>query len=276
MASSCLVSFSDIPVSSLTVTSSAAYLDDYAVENLFEGRKYGHGILAANATSLSIDFDLGLGASRTVDHLIVGNGFKVKSAGVTTVYVAGSTDGSTWVPQIGTNAGLGGIAMLGPRDRDFVATTTLNNSYLTSPGSYRYWRFLASGTTNTMVMSKVFFGQFWDPGKEPDYFEWEAVGPDGETWRYPRGQVIMSRSGEVRHRVTLEWDAVTDAAAQGFLNNVLANSFHRPVFLYTASYLDPLFGEALLFCRAVAGETSVEQVKQDVHNIKAVFEEVVV
>lgn len=274
MPSSFLVAYPDLPVSALVYTPSLSADADYAVENLFEGEKSCHYRINTTGTNYTLDFDMGVTGSRTVDHLIVGNAQYLKANSVTNVLVYASTDNATWIAQLGTNV-FQSQTLFGPRARDFISTPTFQNNYLTTPGTYRYWRFAVSGLSAiNFTMSKLFCGTFWDAGKEPDYFEWEAVGQDAETWRYPRGHLRMDRAGEVRHRVTVEWDGLTDVVAKNFTDNVLANRIQRPVYLWTGTYTDPLFDKRLLYCR-VTDETAVTQVKQDYNSVSAVFEEVV-
>jgi hypothetical protein len=278
-----LIAYPDIPASALTWKSQSSgsditFSDDQPMESLFYGERHNYGFHSSTYTNLELIWDLGLGNSRTIDHFILcGIINLVQTPPVASAKMQGSTDGSTWVDQIGCSASFNAVTRSGPNNLDIVFTPAFNDTLAGTLAAYRYWRcrLATSGSSINMWFSKIYSGAFFDMGQEPDFFEWEVISDDVDTWRYPRGHVLMTKSTHARHRVTIEWDGVTDAKAAEFATTLLKNPLRHTVVLYTATYLDPLAGYRSLHCRIMADECSITQVKQDWNDITMVVEELV-
>lgn len=280
---SLLIAYPDIPASAMTWKSQASgvdisYADDYPMESLFYGERSNWGIHTSVQTNIELIFDLGLGYSRTVDHFILCGVLNLVQVGIAaSAILAGSPDGSAWTNQLGCTTGFSSLTRSGPNSQDIVFTTAFNDTIAGTLAAYRYWRckIATSGSSQALWFSKVYCGAFFDMGQEPDYFEWEILSDDVDTWRYPRGHVLMTKSTHTRNRVTIEWDGVTDAKAASFATTILKNPYRHTVVLYTATYHDVLAGYRALHCRVMADECSIKQVKQDWNNITLVCEEMV-
>lgn len=276
MASSFLICYPDVPVSSYVVTTSAAYDSDYPLVNTTTGMRWGYGQLAANGTSVSITYDMGTSNSRTVDHLILGGCQALKSNSVTQATLQGSNNGSTWTDQLGTASGFQTRTFNGPDGDDVIFTAAYNDQYAATLAAYRYFKVTLAGGTHKFPVSKIYFGAAFDMGKEPDNYDMEILTErDADTWRYHRGNVIMSKAFYPKHRVTVEWDGVTDAKARSAYTTLLSRPSRDHVFLYCATYQDPLYDNRLLHCRVVDSECTSTRRKGsgNWNDITMVFEE---
>ena len=291
MPSSFLILYPDVPSSALNVTSVATpsgnplyFDDDYPLVSSFYGETYNHAkldatTLPAGTTGFTTTFDLGTGNTRTIDHLVVGGVKSLLAAGLTGAYVQGSNDNSTWTSIIGTTANFQNRTRSGPYSDDIVFTPSFNDQIAGAAVAYRYFRFVVSGATadTALAFRKLYFGAGFDMGKEPDNYNMEvSTEDDADTWKYPRGHVIMSKAFYPRHTFTVEWDGVSDAKANEFMTKILGDPYRSTVYLYTGSFQDPLYDNRLIHCRVVAESCSIskDNETQGWNDIVAVFEEV--
>lgn len=279
MTSSFLILKPDVPDAALVITSSTQFEEDYPVSASFYGRGYTHARIESAVGSLDVTFDLGTGNSREIDHLVIGGIRSLIAASTTGVVVSGSNDGTTWVPQIGTSANFLTRTANGPYQDDVIFTPTYNDEIAGTISSYRYFKITISKASGTaqFAFRKLYFGEAFDMGKEPDNYNLEVLDEgDAETWKYPRGHTILSKAYYPKHRVTVEWDGVSDLKANEFTEKVLNDPYRSTVYLYAGNYQDPLYDNKLMHCRVVSSDCSVSK-DNDVagwNNIRAVFEEV--
>jgi hypothetical protein len=279
MPSSFLILTPDIPYNSLITTSSQAFGSDYPMASSFYGRGYTHARLNAAAGSVQMTFDLGTGNSRTVDHLIIGGVKSLVATSTNTIILAGSNNGSTWVNQIGTASSFLSKTLNGPYSDDIIFTPTYNDDIAGTLAAYRYFRVTISKTSGTaqFAFRKLYFGTAFDMGKEPDNYDLEVLTEqDADTWNYPRGHTIMSKAFYPKHRVTVEWDGISDSKVNEFMSSILGDPYRSTVYLYAANYQDPLYDNKLMHCRVVADSCSVTKDNEvtNWNNVVAVFEEV--
>lgn len=270
----------DVTASALTVATNYTFAEDYPLVSSFYGVGYNHAKLASSQTGFNATFDLGTGNSRTVDHLIIGGIKSLISVGVTGVYIQGSNDNSSWTNLIGTTSGFQTRTKDGPYDDDLIFTQSYNDQINAGTiSAYRYFKFIVSGASPAaeLAFRKLYFGAAFDIGQEPSNYNIEvSVEDDADTWKYPRGHIIMSKAFYPRNKITIEWDGVSDAKANEFVNKILGDPFRNTVYLYTANYKDPLYDNTLMHCRVLPSECSIVKTN-DVLNwndIVAVFEEV--
>lgn len=291
MPSSFLIFHPDAPSVALNVTSVASpssstlyFDDDYPLASSFYGETYNHTKLDAarlpvGTTGFQITFDLGTGNTRSVNHLILGGVKSLLAAGVTGAYVQGSNDASTWTNLIGTTANFQTRIRSGPYSDDIAFTGSFNDQIAGGSTAYRYFKFIVSGATadTALAFRKLYFGTAFDMGKEPDNYNMEvSTEDDADTWKYPRGHVIMSKAFYPRHIFTVEWDGVSDAKANEFATKILGDPYRSTMYLYTESFQDPLYDNRLIHCRVVSGSCTISKSneKTDWNDIVAVFEEV--
>lgn len=279
MPSSFLILAPDVPEAALVVTTTVAFAEDYPLAASFYGVGYNHARLNAASGNLEVTFDLGTGNSRTIDHLVIGGVKSLVASSVNTIKVAGSNNGSTWIDQLGTSSSFLTRTRNGPYSDDVVFTATYNDDIAGTLAAYRYFKLTiakASGTAQ-FAFRKLYFGQAIDMGKEPDSYDLEVLTEgDADTWKYPRGHTIMSKAYYPKHRITVEWDGVSDAKANEFFDKVIKDPYRSTVYLYTSDYDDPLYDNKLMHCRVVADSCDVSKDNERVNwnTVKAVFEEV--
>lgn len=279
MTSSFLILKPDVPDEALVITSSTPFQEDYPVAATFYGRGYTHGRIASAVGSLDIIFDLGTGNEREVDHLVIGGIKSLVAASTTGAVLSGSNDGTTWVSQLGTSANFLTRTANGPDRDDVIFTPTYNDEIAGTIAPYRYFKLTISKASGTaqFAFRKLYFGESFDMGKEPDNYNIEVLNEgDADTWKYPRGHTILSKAYYPKHRLTVEWDGVSDAKANEFLERVINDPYRSTVYLYTSNYQDPLYDNKLMHCRVISNECSVSKDNevQNWNNITAVFEEV--
>ena len=276
MAASFLIYHPDVPVQALVTTSAAAYDPDYPVGSWATGRRSNYGQLLSPATTTTVTFDLGTGNARTLDHFLLGGVQALRANATTQARVQGSSNGSTWVDQLGTASGFASSTAHGPDARDVLFRPGLNDTFGATLAAYRHFRVvLGSAAAQTFAVSKVFLGAAFDMGKEPDDYDLR-VEPDATgTWDYLRGQVLMEKSAPARHTVVVEWDGVTDAKADEFDRKVIAPAARDTLFLATAVWLDPLYDNRLMHVKLVPEDTSITPKRGagDWNDIKATFRE---
>ena len=278
---SLLILYPDIPKTALVVTPNRTFYTETNnswLENAFSGTKHSYAQAVESATSLSITFDLGTGNARSPDYFLIGGIQPLQALNCTQARLDASNNGSTWSAVLGTNSAFASKTLFGPYDNDIVFTSTVNNDLTTVAGSYRYFRTnFATTSSGRIGFSKLFFGNGFDMGMEPSTYNMEVTTErDADTWKYPRGHIIMSKAYYPKHVITIEWDGVTDAKANEFCQKILSNPYSNGFYLYTADYKDPLYENTLLNCRLVSDATSITK-RNDVQNwndIVAVFEEI--
>lgn len=280
MPSSFLIMHPDVPANALTVSSDRVFSEDYPLVTSFYGFGYYHCRTAATHTSVTITFDLGTGNTRTIDHLIIGGIKSLIADAVTGVYVQGSNDNSTWTNLIGTTSGFLTRTRNGPYNDDLIFTQAYNDQIAAGTiAAYRYFRVIISGASPADILAfrKLYFGAAFDMGKEPANYDIEVSSEaDADTWKYPRGHIIMSKAFYPKHRFTIEWDGVSDAKANEFATKILGDPYRNTVYLYTATFKDPLYQNTLMHCRVVANDCNIvkSNVAPNWNDIRAVFEEV--
>ena len=268
----------DVPQESLLVTPSQTFLENLSLRNSFAGRGYLYSKVSTASTSLEIEFDLGTGNSRTVDHFIVGGCKSLIADGVTEVKLQGSSDAVSWVDQLGTSSSFLSKTFNGQEEDDIIFTASYNDDLSGTLAAYRYFKVrmsVPSGTAD-FAFRKLYFGASFDMGKEPSTYDMQVeTARDSDTWIYPRGHVVMSKAFYPKHVITLEYDGITDTVAQSIVNTLLNNPFTNTIYLYTQTYTDPLYDNVLMHCRLVSDSCSITK-PNDVDNwndIVLVFEE---
>jgi hypothetical protein len=291
MASSFLIFYPDVPALALNVTStglpsaSALYFDDdYSLVTSFYGETYNHTRLDSTRlpsgnTGMEVVFDLGTGNSRTIDHLVIGGVKSLLAAGATGAYVQGSNDGSTWTSLIGTTANFQTRTKSGPYSDDIVFTPSFNDQIAGSSAAYRYFKFIISGATANAILAfrKLYFGSAFDIGKEPSTYNMEVLTEDdSDTWKYPRGHIIMSKAFYPKHQFTVEFDGVTDAKVVELMSKILGDPYRNTVYLYAESFQDPLYDNRLIHCRVIADSCSITKDNETLNwnDVILVFEEI--
>lgn len=272
--------YPDVTTSALVVESPTVdFLEDFPLLSSFYGLGYTYSKIETAQSSIDITFDLGTGKSRTVDHLIIGGTKSLVAASTNGVILSGSNNGTTWVNQLGTSSNFLTRTFDGPYSDSVIFTPNYNDEIAGTLAAYRYFKVTISKASGTaqFAFTKLYFGQAFDMGKEPDNYNLEVLTEDdADTWKYPRGHTIMSKAFYPKHQITVEWDGVTDAKANSFVNLLLSEPYKNTLYLYTETHKDPLYNNTLMQVRIVPESCSIEKRgdAEDWNDITAVFEEV--
>jgi len=269
-----------IAIPQITTDATAVYTYEaadasYPVNNLVCGPRSSYTKLAAVGNSEWVKFDLGSSQSKTIDFYIVakanllkaGGSFRLKLSG-STIDATPTTNAQAYTDICGTNDGLQSLTLYGPRSEDAIFTADLANS-TSGPGlpvtaSYRFFRhaYVGFGASpmRTWKHSKCYFGQWFDPGKDP-------IRPSRVE------KIIKDKNDrESVYLFTFTWEGITDAKRNEFFTN-LFNDRQRGVFLYTKNYHDLLLEHRLIHC--FVADFSVSRTAPDSHSITVTFEEMI-
>ena len=258
-----LISYPDIPLRA-TMTTNGTADSSHPIANTVTGERGKRFALSVAATwSTYLRYDLGSGVTATIDHLIIARASLLKALGGTTFQLISSSDGITWTEgRAGTSYDLQTKTFDGVRDEDIIFTQAYNTDYGTLAGTARrYWRlnFGASGALMS-TFGKVYFGTFFDFGREPSY------------------PAIQNRSMErpgnrdAVYRFTLRWQGITNTKRNELFDKVLQHRDVNPVFLYDTDNLI-LNGIKLLHCRIL--DASITPITAQYNDVEILFEELI-
>lgn len=262
-----LISFPDIPaVSDVIGQTSGAANDFTGVSNLVRGRRENYFISQTAHTGYLITWDVGSGNTMKADHVIVARADKIQTGGMDRVRLQHSSDDVTYA-SAHDDASFDTANLVGPRFEDYIGT-------FTETALLRYWRYRHDGTpTITHVLSKVYFGLFFDFGVEPDDYEIKWI-PKSQTTSFKAGSgtEFFHRPNEPVYQFTGIWRGVTNALLTSFAEKA-ATAERDGCFLYTATQTELLDDHTLLHCRLV--DWSSEMIFNDWHLVRATFEELI-
>ncbi len=247
MPSTLLISAVDIPFSSLLVSPAAAADEDLNEYNLMAKNRYSLFQFATAATSNSIRWDLGTASTKAVDHLIIARADILKTAGATSITLAGGSDGATFGTTAITDASFASATLYGPRSDDYVAEIST-----TSP--LQWWRMSYVGSSSKFCHSKVSFGSWFDFGCEVGSYTIDRIPAKEARFTADSGAQLFSRVSEEIYTLRMTWNRVTIAKATSFMQNIARYAHRIPVFLYTTTAggrHELLDNQRLIHCRII-------------------------
>lgn len=276
MATSFLIMYPDVQVSALSQSKSAAFDEDFPIENTFDGNNRIKCKLETVNTSLVLTFDLGVGRSRTLDYLVLGGATELISASRTVQVEIKASLAAPWTTTIAA-APISAANALGSNFDEFIFTTDSTPSANVFPAQLFRVTFSGAAPGVYHIFDRLYLGQSFDMGKEPDSYDITLrIEREGDTWVYPRGHTIMSKAFYPKHRITVEWDGVPDSKVNELCRELLNNPYASTVYLYTKTYQDPLYNNKLMLCRIISEQVSITK-SNDVKNwndVVMVFEEI--
>lgn len=222
------VSYPAIPFDAKVRAQSVTFSEDRPIGNAIYGERYQYASATAGASgAINAEWDLGVGFTTAVDHIIVANAYKLIAQGSTSIALDTASDGiGGTYSNVWTDASFASATLRGPDSLDYI-TTGLSLS------AARTWKFkLSGGGTTTREINKVYFGTAWNPGKEPSY-SYNIAMPEGGKTSTEDGGYKCVRLGDGRYQVTSSWAGVTDAQAQIFFDRIAARWQTHKFFLFT-------------------------------------------
>jgi hypothetical protein len=229
MTSSLLLSAYDVPFSSLWISPAAAADADLTEYNLISKNRYSLFQFNAAAVANSVRFDLGSAVTKAVDHVIIARADILKTAGATTITLAGGSDGATFGTTAINDASFASSTLKGPRSNDYVAE-------ISTTSALRWWRMSYAGSSSKFCHSALSFGQWFDFGCEVNSQPLiERVPAKKASFYSDAGSQWNVRLSEEIYRITFRWERVTNAKTLSFENSILRYAHRVPLFLYTTT-----------------------------------------
>lgn len=240
---SLLICYPDIPYNAKTVTASSAENPAQPAWSLTSGeRKRGFSLTAAT-TTLTLDWDLGsdfANKQNTVNYVAIARADKLQAAAMSQLLIRSSPDNSVWTTRI-TQTSFASATLYGPRTDDYIQLITVTSAF-------RYWRADYTSTSTKFPHSKLYFGTYFDWGREPA-FQITRSTDTRELYRGSSGAQLGERIEEPRYRFDLKWTGVTDAKINSFAT-YFGRSYYKDngVMLYTATDHQVLDSQRLVHC----------------------------
>jgi len=268
VATSLVISYPDIPFQSSYVAPSATYAEDTPSYNMIAGSRASIAELSTAAASANVIFSLGTTYATKggkVDHVIIARADKLQT-GTSSWTLARGTDGSTFTTET-NDASFSSATLYGPNSDDYVKDITLSSAF-------EWWKFTwTSGSTSKFPTAKLYFGQWFDFGIEPDWYSMQRIPAKEATWYAGSGAYYSARLDVPIYRFTFRWEHVSDTLVNSFQTKLARNAYRCDFFLYTRVQHEVLGNQRLVNVRMT--DWSIENnEKSDWNTIEATFEEV--
>lgn len=238
--------------------------------DLTGGPRYQHFTPATASTIVRFLVDLGADyttKNAAADHIILARGDILQGQGVTDVTLSRSSDAASYT-DVHDNTSFASATLSGPDSQDYIAT-------FSETSQYRYWRLqIEAGSSITPRFSKWHTGVLIDFGSDPSSFSAELVTPADAEWKSSAGVRFSCRTEDPYYRISIEWDGLTDAELQEFIDDVYSKREECPVFLYAPDQTQILDGHTLMHVRCVEAEWSKKDGIDDYNHLRCDFEEV--
>jgi hypothetical protein len=265
---SLLICYPDIPYNAVTITPSATTDTAQNEFNLTAGPRSNGFALASAGTTLTLDFDLGAGFAteqNTVNYVILARADKLQAGAMSQLLIRSSSNGSVWTTRI-TQSSFSSATLYGPRSDDYI-------QLITATSAFRYWRADYTTTSSKLPHSKLYFGTYFDWGREPSTYKISREA-SGDLLRMSSGAQYGERIEEPRYFFEFTWYGITDAKIQSF-QTAMAKSYYRAngVFLYTDSLHHVLDNQRLVHCRML--EPRARKIHNNYYEVTIAFEEMI-
>lgn len=246
-----LISYPAIPFDSIDRAQSVTFAEDRLADNVITGERYQYASATAGASGLiEMEFDLGVGNSQSVDHVIVVNAQKLIDQGTIVIALESANDGiggtyaTTWEDPYFNLANL-----YGSDSKDYISYNLFNLAA-------RTWKFyITGGSVTTREICKVYFGTALDLEKDPASFSFEMVEPEGSYLIGEDGNYHSIRLGEKKFQISLQWQGVSDEKASIFYNRICRYWQQHLFVLYTTAEHRILNNKYLVYGRFVSMPT---------------------
>lgn len=209
-------------------TSCAEEVYPYNHQATFKGPRSSR-LYTSEGVDATISYDLGTGATATVDFLLV-------SGELPTTYVKLYGDnggGSTLIAD--TSAASSDDHWSGRYQEDWF-------SIFSTSSAYRYFDvlLLEDGVTPYHFgASHIYFGNAFDPGIEPvQPLDWGVTDIESFSTTTTAGNTYRQFSGSIESEFTIEWQLVTFAKAQEFISKIFDYAADTPIWLATNTQAD--------------------------------------
>lgn len=253
MTSNLLFAYPDIPYRGAEQTLPGGAAGNGS-DLIYSGARGQYWIASSATTSAYWDFDLGSAISSQPNVFGLAKADFMARQTTNVIYsIVGSASSSFTSPE--TVTGSFTISDLqGPNLEDYITTIGF-------AAAYRYWRFkLVSVSSFKFAFSKLFLGEYLDPGRDPVF--------PVELERKKR----LDENRASFFRLTLNYEGLSDTAINNFTDKVISKADVNPIFIYDTND-KVLNGMGVLHALLVSADISPRSVNSN--DMRLVFEEVV-
>lgn len=244
------ISYPAIPFNSIVEAQSVVFSEDNPIQNIVSNERYQYASATAGASgAIDLQYDLGVGRTSTVDHIIVADAKRLRDQGSTTLALDSASNGiGGTYSNVWTDANFGTATLYGSDSRDYITNSL-------SLATNRTWKVkLSGGSATTREINKIYFGTSWNPAREPD-FSYKLVIPEGGEESTEDGGSKVTRLGLPRYQFSIRWTGVSDANTQIFFDRVFKYWQQHKFFLYTVTDHRPLDDIRLAHVRLLSEPT---------------------
>jgi hypothetical protein len=255
------LSYPAIPFDAVAREESVTFSEDRPASNVISGERYQYASATAGASgAIDLEYDLGVGNTSTVDHIIVANAKKLRDQGSTTLALDSAANGiGGTYSNVWTDANFGTATLYGTESKDYI-------THSLSLATNRTWKVkLSGGAATTREISKIYFGTTWNPEKDCDW-SLSIVYPEGGRASTEDGGGKVAKLGDARLSISVTWVGVGDDALQIFNDRVLNYWQEHKFFLFTTGSHRILNDHRLLHVRLQA-EPQVTTIKKLANNL---------
>ena len=227
----------------------------YSASNVITGSRqlrYKHG-----SSSTTLTFKTGLlainGAERQAEYIYLAGLNLVTQRQAVDIEVKGADDSAISVNV--TTESVTGVTtsnLIGPRADDYV---------LPLAGNFKdYWQVkLTCASALTFELRKIFLGQYFDFGVDPD-----------APLRTDFGMLSTRRYAKV---FDITWKGVTNEKLAFFSEKILKHRQYNPIVLYTKSWHGALSGQKAIY--AMVDDFKIDRPRHDYNNVTIKFNEMI-
>lgn len=241
------IAFPDIPYNAKIITPGSPTDPDQGERNLISGKRHRGFQFADDDTTGELVFDLGAGNERTAEYVIVARADRLVRNGLERFQLANSSDDSSYSDCVDATDF---STLYGPHAGDFLLA-------FSATSAERYWRATyTSADAQAFWHSKLYFGSFFDFGKDPGDVRFERVTPERSAFISDSGSQWSERGEDPRYRFIFTWGGIADEKIASFASLIGARRHsENGVFLYAATETQVLDGHSLMHCEIESAES---------------------
>jgi hypothetical protein len=295
------IAYPDIPYRAIVRSTSQVFSTVYKAGNLISGERYLRGKLGSawtpgsyahedgdafgflaytypvaigTAGTAYVGYDLGIDntipITASANYLLIARADLLLAQNIMSVTLKANTVDTYATAVTITNQGVDDVTLYGPNANDLLVTFTASSAY-------RYWwlDFHCTAGTTTLEHSKHYFGTYFDFGVAPASWSYERVFEDGSKEGTISGASDIARVEELKYKFDIEWQGVSDAMAQSFMDTIVKRSDVQRFFLFTTAQPQILANKTVMHVKLVNAETTNPTKAINWNTITASFEEII-
>lgn len=262
------ISYPDIPFRAIQTASNVTWDTFFDYRNTISTERYQYAKKSA-VTGFNIEYDLGLGNTSAIDHIIVARADLLQSIGVTSLVLASASDGigGSYSDQH-TISSFNTQTLYGPGSKDLLVSGI-------SLTAARTWKATAAGaSSSTHAFSKLYFGSAFSMGQEP-IFDFKREPEFTSEYITGAGSKRVSRHSEPRYVFNFTWEGVSDDKVIEFQTKIASRRHLSRFFLFTTSVHQVLNQERIVHAKLTEWSSENSGGRVDWNTVTATFEEII-